>query len=50
MRFLPSEQEASAIPIQIPLVLINKSATAYDRSANLRIEASIGETLSQIVV
>jgi NAD-dependent deacetylase len=32
------------------LVLINKSATAYDRSANLRIEASIGETLNSVRV
>jgi NAD-dependent protein deacetylases, SIR2 family len=32
------------------LVLINKSSTPYDRRANLRIEASIGRTLSQITV
>jgi NAD-dependent deacetylase len=32
------------------LALINKSSTPYDRRANLRIEASIGQTLSQIKV
>lgn len=30
------------------LVLINKSATPFDRRADLRIEASIGHTLSQV--
>ncbi len=32
------------------LVLINKSATPFDRRTNLRIEASIGQTLSRITV
>ena len=32
------------------LVLINKSATAVDRCADLRIAASIGQTLSQIII